>query len=92
MCTEESHFDSMGHIRDVSQTQIVEVPVCVKEMSYVPWNVIANWYSLLTRPVRLTWKYLVVATIENSCNYEFCLSLGDFLFEKVRLGKTLKII
>ena len=37
---------------------------------------------VMTRAARLTRKYSVVATFANSRDYEFCLSLGDFLFEK----------
>ncbi len=44
------------------------------------------------RAVRQSRKHLVVATIANSRNYNFCLSLGDFLFKKkVRLEKALEV-
>ncbi len=42
---------------------------------------------------RLGRKYSVVTTIANSYDYDFCLSLGNFLFEKKRdLKKHSKMI
>ena len=64
----------------------------IKQKQYLLCDCITTVSLHVAKGCTTKLQIVIGATIGKSSNYDFCLSLGGFLFEKVRLEKALKIM